>query len=151
VFRVYAQKPPNLVGLLQIAASGASTSRRQLLKGDARAALVQWARLAGRVSFELVGSDPEPPREVPAVWFHVTRDRITAPDALLAYSEPFPDELVTNWGQATAEEVATAVREQVRWRYIVGTNRLAPTESELDTLVERSQSLPRNQQHLARL
>jgi hypothetical protein len=125
-------------------------SRRQLLKGDARVALIQWARLAGRASFELVGSDPEPPREVPAVWFHVTRDRATSPDALLAYSEPFPDELVANWGQATQEEIAAVVREKVRWLYSASHVRTI-SEAELDTLVERSLSLPRNQQHLARL
>jgi hypothetical protein len=142
------EPPHNYIGLLRIATASDSLSRNKLLKGEARAALVQWARLAGRLSFELVGSDPEPPREVPVVWFHVTRDRTTEPDALLAYSEPLPDELVTNWGQATPEEIAAAVRESVRHRHTFGTSRRAPTETELDELVAHSMTLPRRQQHL---
>ena len=132
-------------------AYSANLSRHKLLKGEASVELIRWARLGGRFDYELTGSDPEPPREVPAVWFHVTRDRTTSAQALLAYSEPFPDELVTNWGQATPEEVAEYVRAYVRWRHtLCSSTRLDPTETELDTLVERSLALPRDRQREVR-
>lgn len=138
-------------GLIRIAHS-ANLSRHKLLKGEASIELIRWARLGGRFDYELAGSDPEPSRDVPAVWFHLTRDRAISAHALLAYSETFPDELVTNWGQATAEEVAAYVRSYVRWRHVLcSTTRLDPTEAELDTLVARSLTLPRNRQQEVRL
>lgn len=145
----YHTRPPvrgtRCPSLIRIAHS-ANLSRNKLLKGEASGPLVRWARLGGRFDYELTGSDPEPPLAVPAVWFHVTRDRATSPQALLAYSEPFPDELVTNWGQATPTEVLAVVREYVRRRHSVGSRPSPLTEEDLDTLVERSLELPRNRQ-----